>query len=196
MAVPARRYGPVMNVTAALDAAYDRALPVFAGVRPDQLDAPTPCAAWDVRALVEHAVGVVEQIAAAVTGTAPPELTAVADDPGAAFEAAADRSRAAWATPGVLDRSFTMPWGESTGDRTASMNLVDVLVHAWDLAHATGQSIELPDEPCEVGLAFVHQMLQPQYRSDAPDATFGPERTVADDAPAGDRLLAFLGRQP
>ena len=45
-----------MDISALHRQALDAARPVVAGIRPDQLDLPTPDAEWDVRALLNHVV--------------------------------------------------------------------------------------------------------------------------------------------
>jgi len=65
-------------------------------------------------------------------------------------------------------------------------------VHAWDLAQATGQSTELGLELAEDALAWGRENLKPQFRGQA----FGPEISVAQNAPVYDRLAGFFGRTP
>jgi hypothetical protein len=48
----------------------------------------------------------------------------------------------------------------------------------------------LPDDLAEQALAFVRTQLSEQART----TRFGPAQLVADDAPAIERLVAFLGR--
>lgn len=43
-------------------------LAILTRVQPKDLDAPTPCASWDVRALVKHFVGTARWWAATVSG--------------------------------------------------------------------------------------------------------------------------------
>lgn len=45
---------PTTTISALLAAAADRAVPVVRGVRDDQLEAPTPCADYTVRDLLNH----------------------------------------------------------------------------------------------------------------------------------------------
>ena len=45
-----------MDVTD-LDKAPRSTLAILVKVQPGQLDAPTPCASWDVRALINHFIG-------------------------------------------------------------------------------------------------------------------------------------------
>lgn len=65
---PARETGPAPAappapapppISALLEAAADAALPVLRGVRDDQLELPTPCAEYDLRALLNHLFQVV-----------------------------------------------------------------------------------------------------------------------------------------
>lgn len=47
------------------------AVRVASGVRPDQLDLPTPCADWTVQDLLDHLVGGTRYLGAALAGTEP-----------------------------------------------------------------------------------------------------------------------------
>ena len=61
-----------MDVTE-LDRALGSTLAILASVQPGQLDAPTPCASWDVRALINHFIGTARWWAGVVDGDeAPP----------------------------------------------------------------------------------------------------------------------------
>jgi uncharacterized protein (TIGR03083 family) len=51
-----------------LNQAMQSTLAVLTKVRPGDLDAPTPCASWDVRALVNHFVGTARWWAATIDG--------------------------------------------------------------------------------------------------------------------------------
>src|SRR3984957_6609745 len=51
-----------------LNQAMQSTLAILAEVRSGDLDAPTPCASWDVRALVNHFVGTARWWAATVSG--------------------------------------------------------------------------------------------------------------------------------
>ena len=51
-----------------LDSVYATVQPLVAAVGSEQWSAPTPCAGWDVRALVTHLVGGNRVFAAAIRG--------------------------------------------------------------------------------------------------------------------------------
>lgn len=186
-----------MEIIDSLETAYQHSQGVFSGVTPAQLDDPTPCPLWDVRALVGHALDVMDMITAALAGeSAEAGAGERTDNPGQAFAEASDRSLTAWRSIESMDAPLKMPWGDSTTGMSANMQLADILAHTWDLATATGQQRSLPTEPAQAALDFTRSMFRPEYRSDGPDATFGPEVKVPDDAPITDRLIGWLGRNP
>ena len=65
------------------------------------------------------------------------------------------------------------------------------LIHGWDLAHATGQTAAFPEAVAEQTLATVRVTLAGRPRD---PRGFGVEQPAPEDAPALDRLAAFLGR--
>jgi uncharacterized protein (TIGR03086 family) len=179
------------QLLADLDAAIAAVERIVARIRADQWELPTPCDGVDVRALVNHLVTGNLAFVTLVTGTEPPVLDAdhLGDDPFFAFRASADRLAAALRTPGVAGRSYELPFGSVPGSALAGIRITEFLGHGWDLARATGQPPVFPDNVVAHGLAEARNQLS--TRSPGP---FAPEQPVPDDAPAIDRLAAFLGR--
>lgn len=173
--------------------AADATREVIAGVRPEQFGAPTPCPDWDVRGLLDHMVGFCRRMAAGVGGTEAPTDPSRGDDPIAAFGAASRELDAAWRGEGVLERTFTLPWGEMPGSLLARMATVELLVHGWDIATATGQDRALDPVACEAALAYGRAMMRPEFRQ---RGGFGPEVAPPAGASPADRLAAFSGRRP
>lgn len=66
------------------------------------------------------------------------------------------------------------------------------MVHGWDIARATGQAADFPEDVAEQTLAFSLAAL-PAVRSDR--SPFAAPQPVDGDAPALDRLVACLGRK-
>jgi uncharacterized protein (TIGR03086 family) len=165
---------------------------LIAKVRPDQWSAPTPCTDWTVRRLVDHLIGMNRAFAALLADEPPPQRAAdhIEADPVGAYRDSATRLQAAFDQPGVLERTYRGPLGTATGAERLQIRLYDLLAHGWDLAQATRQPVELPDDVAEQALAFVRTHLTEQARP----GRFGPARMVADHAPAIERLVAFLGR--
>ncbi|MGH7920062.1 MAG: TIGR03086 family metal-binding protein [Candidatus Dormibacteraceae bacterium] len=175
--------GPLALAGAAAGAMID-------GVRDDQWSAPTPCEGWTVADLVQHLVqgnlGFVRALGGAVE-------TASTPDRRAAFHASLAALLEAFGRPGVLEETVTVPFGSVPGAAALHLRVTELLVHAWDLARATGQTLDVSPELAEQELSFSRaKLLQlPPDRS-----PFGPPQPIAEDAPAMDRLAALLGRRP
>lgn len=175
---------------------------VVDGVRPDQLDQPTPCSEWDVRGLVGHMVGVNAAFAAGLRGAAPVPLDEgdrlLGDDPAGAYRRTTAEALEAWASPGALERTLHLAVGDLPASFALGIHFIDNLVHCWDLATATGQDHGLDQE--RAGLAL--QMCQANFaamggdRLRGPDKAFGAEVPWPAESPVHERLIAFLGRRP
>jgi uncharacterized protein (TIGR03086 family) len=182
-------------VIADLDAALARGAAIIAAVPRDRYGAPTPCPEMDVRALMNHMVAGNQMFTTTARGE---ELDVgifgedlLGDDPVAAYRASADEALEAWKRPGVMDE--TLGFGGMPGQLVVRLHVTEELVHGWDLARSTGQDATLDAAMSERALDAMHQVPTQMLRS---GRGFGTEVAVADDAPAGERLVAFLGRDP
>lgn len=186
--------------TEALEQAFATTRSVLVNVTRDQLDHPTPCASWDVRALVNHIVGGSHWFAATVeAGVSPEEGEAIdfaADDFVAAFDQGVKASVAAFGAPGALDKTLKLPFGEFPGAAFLGLATTDTFAHGWDLAKATGQSTDLAPELAAQLLHGAKTSIPDQFRGPDGKAPFGPAIEAPESATAADRLAAFLGRQP
>ena len=184
-----------MDPITVLRKAVDQTGRIVAGVKPDQLSGATPCADWDTRALLNHTIGVVEMFDdAAQTKPFTGSMFAndnVGDDPGASYETRAAVLRDTLAQPDVLDRTWTMPFGEVPGAIGAGFATLELFQHGWDVARASGQQIDFDVDVTETANATAQQMPAEQVRV---TGVFGAEGTCPPDASAEDRLAAFLGR--
>lgn len=167
---------------------------VVAGIQADQWSAPTPCTELDVRGVLNHLVSGNLLFAAIVRGEPLPDRSEdhLGDDPLAAFRRAAGDLSEAFAKPGVLESVYTAPFGTGQGALLLGVRIVEVLVHGWDLARATGQPADLPEDVAARALAATRRQLT--SRPEGPGAPFAPEVFVPEDARAIDRLAGFLGR--
>jgi len=163
-------------------------------VRTDQLDAATPCAEWDVRALLAHMIGVVANMGHGVRGepVGDPGATEVDDVPGPQFAAVAGATLAAWRTAD-LGASVEIGAGPMPALVAAKINLLDTTVHAWDLARATGQDAELPAAVAAAALDAAHEVVSDASRGLAGVA---PAIDPGPDPGPTDALVAYLGRRP
>jgi len=167
---------------------------VLRGVQAEHFDQPTPCPDWDVRALVGHFAGVVVNMGRGASGEAllaPDEAFPVDDDLAGRFRTEADRTLAAWRAQGV-EGEVDVGAGPMPATIAIGVNLVDTSTHTWDLARATGQPADLPDDVATVALEVAGGFV-PQVRE---IVGIDPPVPVPDDASPTDRLVAFMGRQP
>ena len=122
-----------------------------------------------------------------------PPVDLAGQDPAAAYAEAAAAALAAAAAGDALTRVHATPLGDMPGPGLAGSTTLDILVHGWDLAVATGQPADLDGRLAAHVLGFAEQGLAtPEARA----PRIGPAVAVAADAPVTQRLVAFLGRKP
>jgi len=170
---------------------------IVAGIRAGQWGWPTPCTGLDVSTLVNHLVSGNLLFGAVITGAPPPDRDAdhLGGDPLGAFRRSGAVLRDAFAQPGVLEKTYTAPFGTGTGIDLVRTRIIEQLGHGWDLARATGQPTAFPDDIAERALAFARALLATRpSAADGGWVPFAPEAPVPDGAAAIDRLAGFLGR--
>lgn len=194
---------------------------VVAGVRPDQMDLPTPCANYNVRHLLGHLGAVFHRIAAVGRGEhafSVPQIMEAADDTWPATFAAGEADVwSVWTNDALLNELMVMPWAQMPGFALIGMYTNEISVHTWDLATATGQTVPWDDAVLTAAFATIQMAMPAEGRRtplpaelvkaraamepDGPDATrpgtpFGDVVEVGADAPLIDRLVAWNGRTP
>src|SRR5215472_12799880 len=112
-----------MDLFTAFDHAVASTAEIVKAAPADQLDAPTPCAEWDVRALLNHVIGTLWLAEGLFGDRAPryamapgslPPADLARDDPAAAYAEAAAAALAA-AAGDALTRVHDTPLGEMPG---------------------------------------------------------------------------------
>ncbi|HEY2813001.1 MAG TPA: TIGR03086 family metal-binding protein [Acidimicrobiales bacterium] len=162
-----------------------------------QLDHPTPCESYDVRGLLNHVVSGNWWVQPLVQGTTIAEVgdkydgDLVDDDPSGAYRASAAAAADAFEAEGAMQAPVGVSYGPVPGEVYAGHRLIDVLIHGWDLAVATGQERTLDPELVEA----CWDVVRPQAEMLKGSGAFGTEVSVADDADSQTRLLALLGRR-
>jgi uncharacterized protein (TIGR03086 family) len=175
-----------------IEAAAKNTRKVLAGVKPNQLKDPTPCAKWNVQDLIDHiAVSIAGFSTAIVTGTQPPETK-----PGsgnlAAFDAGVKKLVTAARVPGVLQKTLQTPMGPMSAVHFLMMPFNDYVIHGWDLAKATKQDTKMDSKHAE----FLYNALNQQMDKIRHPDFFGPRVQVPANASVQDKLLGAMGRKP
>jgi uncharacterized protein (TIGR03086 family) len=174
---------------------------IIQGVRDEQLAASTPCEESSVGDLLDHVDGLSMAFTAAATKTVLPGDQAPAPDASnlgpdwrtripsrLADLADAWRDEAAWS-------GMTHVGGQDMPAEVVGVVALDeVIIHAWDLAVATGQPFSWEPQLVEAAYGFV-QPIAAQSPEGVP-GLFGPAVSVHEDAPLFHRLLGLTGRDP
>jgi uncharacterized protein (TIGR03086 family) len=164
---------------------------LVAATPPDRFADPTPCGDWDVRALLDHLV--YENLMWTSLANGEPRGDFDADHLGAdhvaAFRAAARDTLGAFRAPGMTARRY----GPAPGWRLVEQVVLEMLVHGWDLARATGRPTHLAPDVAVAMLSAAEAIYGGLPRTAG--GSFGPARPVPPDATPADRLAAYLGRE-
>jgi uncharacterized protein (TIGR03086 family) len=179
--------------------AFENARGAVAAVRPEQLTLPTPCAEFDVRAVLGHIVAVLHKVAAVGRGEDSSEvpfiIEGIADDGWvAAFDAGAAEALAVWADDSLLDRELRLPWATLPGSTVVSVYAQEIVIHGWDLAVAIGAPTGWDPELGEALLPLAHTILPADVRGEPIGNSFAAVVDVPEDADVYTRLAGWLGR--
>ena len=184
------------EILSLVEHAIDEVEPLIASVTPAQARGATPCPGLDLESLVAHLIGGLSSFADVADGKPlefgdDPDLST--GDVGTTFRAAAGRVLSRFGEPGTLDRTFAVPWGETTGEQLLGFELIELVVHGWDIARSLGIDPDLDVDLVGATLAGARAWVDDDARV---PQLFGPEVPVADTAPPLDQLVGFLGRDP
>jgi uncharacterized protein (TIGR03086 family) len=186
------------NLTELHRRALDATGKIVAAITPEQWDNRTPCDGWDAQALTNHLVAgnlwaaelaagkSIDQVGTAFDGDV------LGDDPAGAYQRSAAAAAAAFDAPGALDSPCAVSYGPVAGSVYAGHRIIDVFIHGWDLANATGQDDNLDPEL----VSACTQIVEPQLDALRASGAFGDSAEVPVDADGQSRLLIWLGRQP
>lgn len=177
---------PLNELTSA-EAALAVAQLVLGQLNESHMDLPTPCEEFTVAALLDHLFSSVASIGKSLG-------VIVADRTGISAEVRiADAAQAvleafrANGTGGNLDMGFA----ELPATTVANILNLELLVHAWDFATATGQELHVAPALSDYVLGLARNTISPQMRG----KSFADETLVDESAASMERLVAFTGRQ-
>jgi uncharacterized protein (TIGR03086 family) len=159
--------------------------PVLRALTAEDRPKPTPCADFTCHELAVHLMESIAQLGAmAGASISMPTDTSLEDKVSTMAMEMID----AWRPidlDGQLDNGLPASFG-------ASIMPIELLLHAWDLAQASGQDVRVSDEV----VAYVASLASTVVPGGRERGSFGPEVTAAADASPLDRLAAFAGRMP
>jgi uncharacterized protein (TIGR03086 family) len=192
-----------LSPAAAVRATADLAARAVAAVPADRWSAPTPCADYDLRALVDHlAWGTVLSQRSATrtpfehdwsTPAPPPFLEGrEPSDWAAALAPELDAAADAWADPAAWEGETLMGTAPMAASVVGPMMLAEFALHGWDVARAVGAPYDVPEDVGRAVLAAV----EPLASMGRDGGWYGPEVPVPAGAPAFERALGLAGRDP
>ena len=159
----------------------------------------SPCHDWTARDVVDHVVDMHAAMLAPLGRSLGPESSTAAG-PIDAFTSARARLQHALDDPAVAGTACDTPTGTLTfAEHVDAALSVDLVLHGWDLARATGQDDTIQAEDLQL-LWPIAKAIPEQFR--VPGAfrpglvVFGPQVPVAADAPLQDKILGLYGRDP
>ncbi|WP_158581492.1 TIGR03086 family metal-binding protein [Actinomadura spongiicola] len=175
-----------------LERAIYFALTAVQGVTPDMLGRGTPCESWNLEMLLLH---LRDSLAALYDGVClgrvamNPEPLVPEEDPVSAVRVRAVRLLRKSLSPGRVEI------GDRGMDRgvMAAAGAIEVAVHGWDIAQASGSRSPIPPALADELLALA-PLLAPGPQERWP--LFADPVEPGVDAGSGDRLVALLGRRP
>ena len=166
-------------------------------MKDEQWQSPTPCAEWDVRALVNHMLSELLWMPPLYEGMTIAEVGAqfegdvLGDHPVAAWDEGARKAVDAVDADSAMERAVHLSFGDTPGDEYARQVFADLLIHGWDLARGAGQDERLDPELVSACASWFVDM-ESVYRDGGAIAA-RPETPA--DADEQTKLLAAFGRK-
>lgn len=181
-----------------LSRALDQLAHVIDGVDVNDMEAPTPCVSWTVQDIVDHVVDDLTQFQVSARGGTPDHHSKApyaGGDFGATFRTGAAVLIEVWTATGDPERTIKLPMGEVPASFLIRQQTAEFLVHAWDIATATGQKVNWDDDIAATALAWARGAMKPEFRGPECDGkVFGPKTEAPEDAQPQEQLVAFFGR--
>ena len=186
------------NLSAQMAAAAAEAARVVTAVPEGTLNAPTPCSDWDLRTLLNHTILWTSYSAERrAHGESVDEELMNKDftaDPGFREDYARQIKKAvgAWSDPAAWAGTRNVMGAETPAADVGAMLLMEMALHGWDVARATGQDFSADDKTARAleDIVDAQAELFRKYQGFA-DAINPPAA-----ATTFDRALALSGRDP
>jgi uncharacterized protein (TIGR03086 family) len=192
-----------MDQADALSRSIDVAVAAIRGADPARFADPSPCSEYTLGEVTSHlAFGLLLAEYAALRkdweegwsgNDRAPYLVDVPESEWAAKVAAqGEATRRAWADPSAWEGEASFGGGAMPAAAIGSMMTAEFVVHGWDVAAGSGQTLDVPPDLADTVLEGVQALAQ----MGRDGGWYGPEVAVPADAPALDRALGLSGRDP
>jgi len=172
---------------------------VVRAITPDQLAGKTPCAEYDVRALVNHLLFWGPSLAAAgrresvsPPGAAESDVDLTTGDWRTALLTHLDDAVSSWSPASAWEGMTSLDGPPMPAAVLGDMLVGELAIHGWDLAAATGQRLNLPADL----LTHLYDTTAASAEQGREMGLFGPEIRIPATAPILDRILGLTGRDP
>lgn len=166
-------------------------------VEETDLSKPTPDTDWSVRDLLRHIIGEVLWIPDVIAGQTIAEVgdryegDVVGASAVASWQAASNKAEVAIRELDDASKLVHLSFGDVPAHIYLRQMILDLTIHAWDLATAIGQDDNLPEPLVEAAW----DVLEPEVENWRSAGALAAAVTVSDDAPLQTKLLALSGRQ-
>jgi uncharacterized protein (TIGR03086 family) len=178
-----------LTPVSAADATLAVIQPVLRNLTAEDRPKPTPCAEFSCHEVVEHLFGSLVRLGAMAGAQVHNPNEGSLEN---RISVMAAQAIDAWRSVD-LDSMVSGPSGKvMPASVAASILPVELVLHGWDLAQASGQQMHISDELVDY-LRGLAEMVVPPAR---PGGSFADEVPSAPDSSALDRLAAFAGRRP
>jgi uncharacterized protein (TIGR03086 family) len=180
-----------------LEHAVSYALASAGPATPQLLPLATPCAGWDLRTLLLHVSDSLAVLADAMRANHIALVPPPAPEPTAGADPVACLRRRARAlleacAAGADERLVAIGDRELTTGMVTATGAIEIAVHGWDISAACGIPRPIPPVLAAALLPLAPLLIPRATRA----GLFADPVPVPESACPGDRLIAFLGRQP
>lgn len=165
-------------------------------IQPRDLENPTPCSEWNLRALLNHLLGELLWIPEILSGKTVEEVgdkfngDLIGKNLQASWRSAVEAASQAVATVD-LNKTVHLSYKDTSAEGYIYEVAGDILIHGWDVAQSIQCSMIMKPDLAVV----VYEGILPHKDEFAASGLFGKPIKVADDASIQTKLLALVGRK-
>lgn len=160
----------------------------------DEWDNASACDGWSARQVAGHAAWLIKNLGSIAAGAGSiagqPEELVLGDRPADGMRAIVDTTLSQLDRPNSLAVTLPTPWGELSVDEFIGEVWLDPIVHAWDVADATGTKHGIDEATARTALTQFESMSESHREA----WQLGSAEDAADDNAVA-RLIAFTGRR-